>query len=55
LRTAIFYAQLYNRSLRTGLAINSPTAGTAELPIAKSIHAPEIALNTWYDQARLAA
>jgi len=55
LRTAIFYASLYNRSLRTGLAIISPTAGTPELPIARSIRAAETALNTWYEQAKLAA
>jgi hypothetical protein len=55
LRTAIFYASLYNRSLRTGLAIISPTAATAELPIARSIRAAETALNTWYEKAKHAA
>jgi hypothetical protein len=54
LRTAIFYTRLYNRSLRTGLAIISPQAADAELPIAKSIRAAEAAINTWYHQVKLA-
>ena len=37
LRTAIFYTGLYNRSLRTGLAIIAPDAANPELPMAKSI------------------
>jgi hypothetical protein len=55
LRTAIFYTRLYHRSLRTGLAIISPNSPQAELPIAKSIRAAEVAVNTWYDKANLAA
>ena len=54
-RNAIFYASLYNRSLRTGLAIMSPTAATAELPIARSIRAAETSINNWYQHAKLAA
>jgi predicted MarR family transcription regulator len=53
LRSAIFYTRLYNRSLRPGLAIISPH--TEELPMARSIRAAEIALNTWYQKANLAA
>jgi hypothetical protein len=53
LRTAIFYTRLYNRSLRTGLALISPDAANA--PIARSIRAAEAALNTWYDKENLAA
>ena len=54
LRTAIFYTRLYNRSLRTGLAISTDPAN-ANLPVARSIRAAEAALNTWYDQQKLAA
>ena len=55
LRTAIFYTRLYNRSLRTGLAIISPAAINPELPMAKSIRAAETAVNNWYEHAKLAA
>jgi hypothetical protein len=55
LRTAIFYTRLYNRSLRTGLAIISPTAKQPELPIAKSIRAAQAAVNHWYEHAKIAA
>ena len=48
LRTAIFYTGLYNRSLRTGMAIIAPDAANPELPIAKSIRAAETAVNKWY-------
>jgi DNA-binding HxlR family transcriptional regulator len=50
LRTAIFYTRLYNRSLRTGLALISPDAANANTPIVRSIRAAEAALNTcWTD------
>jgi DNA-binding HxlR family transcriptional regulator len=55
LRTAVFYTRLYNRSLRTGLAVISPDAANANLPLARSIRAAEAALNIWYDKANLAA
>jgi hypothetical protein len=55
LRTAIFYTRLYNRALRTGLAIISQRATDYELPIAKSIRAAEVAVNNWYDDEKLAA
>jgi hypothetical protein len=55
LRTAILYTRLYNRALRTGLAIISPRPTSPELPIAKSIRAAETAVNNWYDRAKLAA
>ena len=54
LRTAIF-TRLYNRALRTGLAIISQRAIGYELPIAKSIRAAEVAVNNWYDDEKLAA
>jgi hypothetical protein len=55
LRTAIFYTRLYNRALRTGLAIISPAAIHCERPIVKSIRAAEAAVNQWYDNEKLAA
>jgi hypothetical protein len=55
LRTAVFYNSLYNRSLRTGLAIISPCAANSELPIAKSIRAAENAVNKWCQHQKLAA
>jgi hypothetical protein len=55
LRTAIFYTRLYNRSLRTGLAIFSPAAKGPQLPLAKSIRAAETALNNWYQHEKIAA
>ena len=55
LRTAIFYTRLYNRALRTGLAIIPQLAIDYELPIAKSIRAAEVAVNNWYDDEKLAA
>ena len=55
LRTAIFYTRLYNRALRTGLAVISPNAINRDLPIAKSIRAAELAVNNWYDNEKSAA
>ena len=55
LRTAVFYNSLYNRSLRTGLAIISPCAANSKLPIAKSIRAAENAVNKWCQHQKLAA
>jgi len=55
LRTAIFYTRLYNRSLRTGLAAISTDPTNANLTVARSFRAAEAALNTWYDQQKLAA
>jgi len=55
LRTAIFYTHHYNRSMRTGLAVISPHAVNANLPVSRSIRAAEAALNTWYDQQKIVA
>ena len=55
LRTAIFYTSLYNRLLRTGLAVISPRAVNPQLPIAKSIRAAETALEKWYQHEKIAA
>jgi hypothetical protein len=55
LRTAIFYTRLYNRSLRTGLAIISPGVANPKLPMAKSIRAAETAVDNWYQNEKIAA
>jgi hypothetical protein len=55
LRTALFFTRLYDRSLRTGLAIISPAASNPQLPMAKSIRAAETAINNWYEHEKLAA
>jgi hypothetical protein len=55
LRTAIFYTRLYNRSLRTGMAVISPAAINPDLPMAKSIRAAETALDKWYQHEKIAA
>jgi hypothetical protein len=55
LRTAVFYTRLYNRSLRTGLAMVSPASTTPQLPVAKAIRAAETAVNAWYEHAKVAA
>src|SRR5262249_20543266 len=55
LRTAIFYTRLYSRSLHPALAVIAPSAANSDLPVARSIRAAETALNTWFDQTKLAA
>ncbi len=55
LRTAIFYTRLYNRSMRTGLAVIAPDTISPVLPMAKSIRAAEAAIDTWYKNAKIAA
>src|SRR5271163_391496 len=55
LRTAIFYTRLYNRSLRTGLAIISPGVANLKLPMARSIRAAETAVDNWYQNEKTAA
>ena len=53
LRTAIFYTRLYNRSMRTGLAIIAPATTKSAFPMAKSTRAAEAAINIWYEHAKL--
>ena len=55
LRIAIFYTRLYNRALRTGLAIIDPAASGAEFHLAKTIHAAQTAVDTWYQEYAMAA
>jgi hypothetical protein len=54
LRTANFYTRLYNRSLRTGLAIISPGVVNPKLPMAKSLRTTETAVNNWYQNEKIA-
>jgi hypothetical protein len=54
LRTAVFYSRLYNRVLRTGLAIIAPSAAQ-DTPMAKALRAAEGAVDKWCDNAKLAA
>ena len=51
LRTAMFCTRLYNRALRTGLAIISPANIQPLTPMAKSIRAAETAIDNWYKTA----
>jgi hypothetical protein len=37
------------------LAVISPDAANANIPLVRSIRAAEVALNTWYDKENLAA
>jgi hypothetical protein len=55
LRTALFCSRLYNRALRPGFAAIDHKPLRPELPIAKSIHAAETALDQWYRDAKIAA
>jgi hypothetical protein len=53
LRTAILCTSLYNRPLRTGLALISPSVANPQLPMAKSIRATETAVNNWYHNEKI--
>jgi hypothetical protein len=55
LKTAMFYTRTYNRILRPGLALLSPDARTTHPPLRRAFDAMNDALNTWSDQAKLAA
>jgi hypothetical protein len=55
MRTAIFCTRLYDRSLRTGLALIAPSTVNPQLPVAKAIRAAETALDQWCRHAKLAA
>jgi hypothetical protein len=48
-------ARVMRAEVRAGLAVVSPEAANADLPVARSIRAAETALNTWYDQQKIAA
>jgi hypothetical protein len=55
LRTAVFYTRVYARILRPGLALVSPRAPDPHAALHRSFQAVEDAINSWCDQANLAA
>jgi hypothetical protein len=55
LRTALFYTRVYGRILRPGLALMSPRAPDKHPQLHRSFRAVEDAINSWCDQAKLAA
>jgi hypothetical protein len=55
LRTAMFCTRLYNRSLRTGMAIITPAKAQPQTPMAKALRTAETAIDNWYEHEKLAA
>jgi hypothetical protein len=55
LRTALFYTRVYARILRPGLALVSPRAPDQRSQLHRSFKAFEDAINSWCDQAKVAA
>jgi hypothetical protein len=56
LHTALFYTRVYSRILRPGLALVSPQAPEASpTALQRSLRSAEQAVNTWCDEAKIAA
>jgi hypothetical protein len=56
LQTALFYTRVYSRILRPGLASVSPQAPAASpASLQRSFRTAEQAVNTWCDEAKIAA
>jgi hypothetical protein len=55
LRTSLFYTRVYARVLRPGLALVTPRAPDRHLLLARVFQAAEDAVNSWCDQAKIAA
>ena len=55
LRTALFYTRVYSRILRPAMAPTVPDAPSASPHAMRSFHAAEAAVNSWCDQAHIAA
>lgn len=55
LRTALFYTRVYARILRPGMAPVVPAASAASPQALRQFHAAEVAVNSWCDQAHIAA
>jgi hypothetical protein len=56
LQTALFYTRVYSRILRPGLALVSPQAPAASpASLQRSFRTVEHAVNTWCDEAKIAA
>lgn len=56
LRTAMFYTRVYSRVLRPGLAIVAPSdTNPSQSPMQRCFRAAENAVNSWCDDAKIAA
>jgi len=55
LRTALFYTRMYSRILRPAMAPAVPTAPAGSPQAVRKFHAAEDAVNSWCDQAHIAA
>jgi hypothetical protein len=55
LRTALFYTRVYARILRPGMAPIVPAAPASSPQALRQFHAAEDAVNSWCDQAHIAA
>jgi len=55
LRTAMFYTRVYSRILRPAMAPIIPSAPTDSPASLRRLHAAEAAVNSWCDEAQIAA
>ena len=55
LKSALFYTRVYNRILRPGVAMLSPVAVDPNTVLHRRFTAMNDAINSWCDQAKLAA
>ena len=55
LRTALFYTRVYSRILRPAMAPVVPAAPAASPQALRQFHAAEAAVNSWCDEAHIAA
>ncbi len=55
LKTAMFYTRVYNRILRPGLAVLNPRTPEQPTPLRRRFTAMNDAIDSWCDQAKLAA
>ena len=55
LRTALFYTRVYARILRPGMAPVLPVAPAGSSNALRQFHAAEAAVNSWCDEAHIAA
>ena len=54
-RAALFFTRLYNRLLRPGLAAAIPALRTVDTPLKRAFDKVDAQVNTWINQAQLAA
>ncbi len=55
LRTALFYTRVYSRILRPAMAPVVPVAPATSSKALKQFNAAEAAVNSWCDEAQIAA